>query len=93
MGKAKVQTIYTVKKGVSVPFYDMVKMTEDYEVVAVYQMVEGKGGAISCTCPAHKPWHKHCDILRLFQVENRINSGWFYNHDTSTWIPPITQEA
>lgn len=85
----KTQHIYTVKKSDANPFYDMVKMTADYEHVATYQMVEGKGGSISCTCPAYKPWHKHCDILRLFQAEERVNSGWFYNPETKTWIEPI----
>ncbi len=87
---AKVHSIYTVKKSADKPFYEMVKMTEDYEHLETYQMVEGTGGAISCTCMAHKPWHRHCDILRKFQAENRVNSGWFFNFDTSTWIPPVS---
>lgn len=89
---AKVQYIYTVKKQADKPFYDMVKMNTDYEYIITYQMVEGRGGAISCTCPAHKPWHKHCDILRKFQAEERVNTGWFYNPETSKWIEPIQQE-
>lgn len=86
------QTLYTVNKRVKDPFYECVKFDLDMNVLAVYQMVEGSGGAITCTCPAHKPWHKHCEVLRLFQAEERINSGWRYNYDTAIWIPPITDE-
>ncbi len=84
---------YTVRKAADKPFYEMIKMSDEMEPLATYQMVEGKGGSITCTCMAHKPWHRHCDILRKFQAEDRVNSGWFYAFDTDTWIPPLTQEA
>jgi hypothetical protein len=90
----KKPNLYTVKQQAGKPFYDMVKFSPTMEVEAVYQMVEGKGGAISCTCPAHKPWHKHCDILRRFQAEGRINSGYFFDWTSQEWLPPInTQET
>jgi hypothetical protein len=88
----KAHSIYTVRSQLTSTgtlLYKMTKMTDDYEVQAVYDMVEGKGGAISCTCPAHKPWHKHCDILRAFQAEERVNSGYAYDFDRKAWIPPI----
>jgi len=93
--KPKPQTLYTVKKGSSNPdavVFTVSKLSEDFEVLALYSIAEHRQSLV-CNCPAHKPWCRHCEILRLFQGEQRVNSGWMYNYDQKTWIQPITNEA
>lgn len=91
MAKPKPQILYTIKS-MSVPNqYQISKMSKDLEVLAAY-VIREEGHSLICTCPARKPWCKHCEILRLFQAEQKINLGWFLDFDTKEWIPPVTLE-
>jgi hypothetical protein len=90
----KATSIYTVRTGKEPEWFTVSKMSQDYEPQAIYNIQEVKGGGMHCDCPAHKPWCRHMDVLRKFQAEERVNSGWFFNHDLNKWIEPIpTEEA
>lgn len=82
--------IYTVRSGKNPGAYTISKMTQDFEPVAEYHLSDEPSGSVYCDCPAHKPWCRHKDMLRKFQAEEKVNSGWFYDHDKEKWIPPLS---
>lgn len=91
MGK---ETILYAVRQLSATQFVVSKLGEDFIPSATYNIFENpKSGALACDCPAYKPWCRHCDILRKFQAEGRINSGWFYNFDTKEWIPPLAHSV
>lgn len=97
--KQKPQTLYTVKHSVQKDpkqpdsvVYTVSKLSEDFEVLALYSIAEHRQSLV-CNCPAFKPWCRHCEILRLFQGESKVNTGWFYNYELKTWIEPLKNEA
>lgn len=69
--------------------YEVDKLTEDFELQAKYYVQESSAGGLTCTCPAHKPWCRHMDVLRAFQAEERIGTNYSYIFDTKTWIEPL----
>lgn len=74
--------------------YVISKLSEDdLEVLASYHITEAASGTLHCDCPAHKPWCRHCDMLRKFQAENHIDRGWLYSFDKDKWIPPVSIES
>lgn len=91
MAKGKKYSRYTISAGKNPGAYVVGKMSEDYEPLATYYITE-EGKALTCTCPAHKPWCRHMDVLRVFQAEERVGSGYFYIPESKTWIAPIQQE-
>jgi hypothetical protein len=77
-----------------VHLYQMFKLAaSDLETLATYNIQESASGTLHCDCPAHKPWCRHCDMLRKFQAEERIGKGWMYDYDKKSWIPPYTPET
>lgn len=94
-GQLKNASIYSVKGPEHVDgadVYSIVKMSVDYEFQAEYKISESSRGGLTCTCPAHKRWCRHMDMLRLFQAEEAINSRMFYNFNADKWIKPISNE-
>lgn len=87
---AKQQIIYSVNKGKNVGAFVVGKLTEEFEVLATYYISESEAGGLTCSCPARKDWCRHCEILRKFQAEEKVGSGWFYNFDKGAWLPPLT---
>lgn len=85
---AKPTVHYSIGPNKSPNSYVVVKMDEDLNPLQYYYIVESSAGGLVCSCPAHKPWCRHMDMLRLFQAENRIGKGWRYNFDTKEWIEP-----
>lgn len=74
--------------------FQLAKMSEELEVLAVYTLTETKvGSALHCDCPAHKPWCRHCDMLRKFQAEERVNTGWMYRFEKNEWVPPLEVQS
>lgn len=89
---AKPVVLYAVKTGKNPQSFVIGKLDEDFNVLANYYIEEGNGGALSCNCPAHKPWCRHCDILRKFQAEERVNTTWMYDWDNNKWFPPLSNQ-
>lgn len=85
-------TLYAVKTGQNPGAFVVGKLDEDFNVLANYYIDEGAGGALTCNCPAHKPWCRHCDILRKFQAEERVNTTWMYDFDNNKWFPPLANQ-
>lgn len=82
--------VYTCKSGTKPNQFLIAKMSEDLEVLATYTLTETRaGGALHCDCPAHKPWCRHCDMLRKFQAEERVDTGWMWRHEKNEWVPPM----
>jgi len=94
--KAKPQVLYTVKsmapRSDHARVYTLSKLSGDLEVLALYTITE-YGNSLTCSCPARKAWCKHCDILRLYQGLNKVDTGWFYDFELKTWIEPNKNEA
>jgi hypothetical protein len=86
----KAHSMYNVRLGKNPGAYVVHKVSEDFEPLDTYYISESSGGGLTCTCPAHKPWCRHMDVLRKFQAEERVNTTWHYIFDTKTWIPPLT---
>lgn len=84
--------LYTVRSGKNPGAFVCLKMTEDLEPKATYYVSEAGPSGLVCNCPAYKPWCRHMDILRVFQAEERVDSGYLYNLDKKTWIPPFTTD-
>lgn len=73
--------------------YECVKVDPDSTSVQVYHISDLPGGAMICTCPAGgRPTCRHRQMLRLFQAEERINSGWMYQFDSKKWFEPQTDD-
>lgn len=92
MGK---NNLYTIKS-TSDSTYSVAKFDSDLMLDGeLYHVSEiGPGGAnMVCTCPAGgRPTCRHRQMLRLFQAENRVNSGWFYHFDKKQWVKPISED-
>lgn len=59
---------------------DFFSPTGKYQVTKV-------GTNYECTCPAaHKPTCRHRMMIPEFEVEQRINSHWWFNFDKKRWI-------
>ena len=70
--------------------YRVAKFDEDLNFLEEYNLTELPGGAMICNCPAGgRPTCRHRKMLRIFQAQKRIDSGWFLNFDKDTWTRPI----
>lgn len=66
------------------------KFDEDLNFVETYYMSEVSTHSIICGCPAGgRPTCRHRKMLRIFQAEQKIDSGWFYHFDKDSWIEPL----
>ena len=88
MAKPKVYNRYTIRSAAPNQ-YLCSKLSPDYEVLGAYTLTESDRGTLHCDCPAYKPWCRHCDMLRKFQAEEKVGSGWFYIPETKEWVEPI----
>ena len=90
MGKQHIYTIWAMKEPTA---FRVSKFDMDYNAIEQYYVNElpGNHGAMVCSCPA-KTRHtcRHREMLRIFQAEDRISSGMFYNYDTKKWYPAIS---
>ena len=93
MAKAKATYLYSCKVGSTPNTFTISKLSEDLEVLGSYTLTESGSGALHCDCPAHKPWCRHCAMLRLFQAEERVGLGWFYRFETEEWVPPLDVQS
>jgi hypothetical protein len=41
-----------------------------------------------CSCPAHVPFCRHKQMLKIFQDAGKIDTGWMYDHDKKQWFEP-----
>ncbi len=76
--------------------YEVSKLDEDLNLQETYLVSEigGQGsGSLVCTCFAGAKNCRHQKMLRKFQAEDRIDSGWRYSFDKDKWFPPINVEA
>lgn len=88
---AKTTHLYSCRTGAQPLTYIISKLSEELEVLSFYTLTEPKvGSALHCDCPARKGWCRHCDMLRKFQAEERIDTGWMYRFENSEWVPPAT---
>src|SRR5712692_5314182 len=75
--------------------YAITKFDDDLEVQSTYVMtrqeIPGRAiGMIRCSCPASgRPTCRHREMVPLFILTNRVDTGWFYDHDAMKWYPPI----
>lgn len=90
MAKAKPVILYTVRS--SKPhMYEVSKLSTEMEPLSAYVISEHeKGAGLTCSCPARKAWCRHCEILRLFQGEGKVNTGWMFDFDNKKWTQPNT---
>lgn len=77
--------IYSVRKQPN-GNYTMVKFSDDYVVLAKYEL-----NKLKCNCPqGAKGKHcKHITMLGLFESANHIGDGYFLDFHTRIWRDPI----
>lgn len=82
--------LYTCKTGAQPRSYIISKLSEEMEVLSFYTLTEAAvGSALHCDCPARKGWCRHCDMLRKFQAEDRVDKGYMYRFETGEWLSPL----
>lgn len=70
--------------------YEVKKFDSDFNFVESYYMSE-VGHSIICGCPAGgRPTCRHRKMLRIFQAEEKIDTGWMYQFDKELWHKPLT---
>lgn len=87
-------SLYTVRQ--TLPgdvVFEVLKFTKNLDHEATYYISDLPNGAMICNCPAgNKPTCRHQQMLRKFQAEERVNKGYFFNHDKDKWLPPNNPE-
>jgi hypothetical protein len=87
MGRKNLYTVRGREKGL----FEVIKFDEDLNPEETYHISEldELGASVICTCFAgSKPTCRHRQMVRVFQAENRIDSGWMYNFDKKQWFKP-----
>jgi hypothetical protein len=73
-------SLYNMKENGS--GYQITKFDEDLNPEATYST-----GDVSCNCKAGgRPTCRHRQMLPLFQVTARVNTGWFYDFEGENWF-------
>ena len=90
MGAKSTYTIQTAPQLGAGQFYCL-KFDPDQIQPESYNIVDLKGSLV-CTCPAGGRFCRHKKMLRRFQAENRVDSGWMLQFDADKWIPPQNPE-
>lgn len=83
-------SLYIVRR-LGVHSFRMVKLDDDWNVEAIYILVERSPLTFSCDC-FQKDKHecRHRRMMELFiQTKDRINTGWLYDYERKAWEPPI----
>lgn len=62
--------------------YEITKFDEDLNPEATYTT-----GEVHCGCKAgQRPTCRHRQMLPLFQLTGRVNTGWFYEFEDGRWL-------
>lgn len=71
-----------------------VKLDSLFFFEEVYYLERTRNGML-CTCPAGgSPKDcRHKLMVRIFQGEHKINTGWLYCYDTQEWEVPLNHVA
>jgi hypothetical protein len=79
--------LYTVRE-IGFDSFRVVKFDQYVNVLGFYLVWKTKDW--ECNCPQGGRLDcRHRIILRIFQRENRVNSGWLYDFDGQRWERPM----
>lgn len=82
---------YSIKQ-VAEHRYKVTKLGDDFASSQEYDVSES-GSHLLCSCFAgSKLTCRHRKMIPIFQQQQAINSGWLYQYDTGTWMPPQDPE-
>lgn len=91
---------YTVRKRGAYT-YHVIKFDDDFNVIIVdgqfHKTVRRnlKSGVWSCTCMGQQKHFscRHITIVKMFEKDNRLDTGYFYDYEFDLWYPPIPFEG
>ena len=72
--------------------FNVIKFDNDINYENTYN-VKYRGKRLVCNCPAYlRKSCRHRDMLPIFELENAIDSGRFYNFEQKRWMDHLNAD-